>query len=232
MHVLLQKILIIIPILGLLSILAICKINESFVVASDFSKSVLGSSSSTPTTTAPRPTAPTTTAPRPRPTPSSIPYSTQLTMQIANKLGVSLRRISNLNYTGDINKRDISVSFTILDANLLESANKEQDTATVASIANKLFQDNTFTVMINGLSIPLKKINSSITSTSNSSNTSNTSNSSNSNNANVDFFNNKGLLDTVKYAKQVYDTIPLDENATRFFTLKPDSNFNLVPVLN
>lgn len=220
MHVLLQKILIIIPILGLLSILAICKINESFVVASDFSKSVLGSSSSTPTTTAPRPTAPTTTAPRPRPTPSSIPYSTQLTMQIANKLGVSLRRISNLNYTGDINKRDISVSFTILDANLLESANKEQDTATVASIANKLFQDNTFTVMINGLSIPLKKINSSITSASNSSN------------AHLDFFNNKGLLDTVKYAKQVYDTIPLDENATRFFTLKPDSNFNLVPVLN
>jgi hypothetical protein len=158
MHALLQKILIIIPILGLLSILAICKINESFVVASDFSKSVLGSSSSTPTTTAPRPTAPTTTAPRPTPTPTSIPYSTQLTMQIANKLGVSLRRISNLNYTGDINKRDISVSFTILDANLLESANKEQDTATVASIANKLFQDNTFTVMINGLSIPLKKI--------------------------------------------------------------------------
>lgn len=231
MHVLLQKILIVIPLLALLGILAMYKINESFMVANEFSRGVLGTPTPTPTPT------PTTT-----PTPTGTPYSTQLTMQIANKLGISVRRISNLTYTGDIGKRDISVSFTILDANLIESATREPDTATTATLANKLFQDNTFNVIINGLSIPLKKKNTTASDSSSSSSSSSGSSSRSGgsvskpgmvgmDSAKADFFNNKGLLDTAKYAKQVYDTVPVDENATRFFTLKPDSNFNLVPVM-
>ena len=45
------------------------------------------------------------------------------------------------------------------------------------------------------------------------------------------YFNNKGLLDSANYAQQVYREVPVDSAATRFFTLQPDSNFNLMPVL-
>lgn len=232
MHFLLFKILVLIPILTLLGILTYKKINESF--------DGMPTSETEPMTTSASLSQPQTTTP-----PELI--STQLTTGIANILGISVRRIANLNYTGDINTQTLAVSFSILDPNIIEASRNELSATVAATTANTLFTQRKFIVAINGINIMLNKINTNNTSNSiNASNASNAGNaindgiigSSSSNIGNVgnvdkaNYFNNNGLLDTIKYTKQIYDTVPVDAAATRFFTLQPDGNFNLIPVIN
>jgi hypothetical protein len=170
----------------------------------------------------------TTTAPQ-----TTIPaelISTQLTTGIASSLGVSVRRITNLNYTGDIGTQTLAVSFTVLDPNLIETSKNELAATAAANYANVLFAQGNFIVPINKINVRLTKLNQN-------SNVSNASNGSTAIGTSIpimdpaSYFNNKGLLDTANYAKQVYDTVPVDSAATRFFTLQPDSNFNLMPVM-
>jgi hypothetical protein len=223
MHSLLFKILVLIPLLALLSILTYKKINESF-----------DSSNDTTTNT----TVPTTTV-SPQTTIPAALISTQLTTGIATLLGVSLRRITNVDYSGDISTQSLAVSFTVLDPNLLESGNGELAAASIANNANNLFTQGNFIIPINGVNVRLTKANQA-------SNVNDANNANNVNDVNdvstiiglgsttmepSTYFNNKGLLDTANYAIQVYDTVPVDSAATRFFTLQPDSNFNLMPVL-
>jgi hypothetical protein len=210
MHPLLFKILVLIPLLALLGILTYKKINESFDNPDD---------SSITTTTIPV----TTTTPQTT-TPAEL-ISTQLTTGIASSLGVSVRRITNLNYSGDISTQTLAVSFTVLDPNLIETSKNELAAVAAANYANALFTQGNFIVPINKINVRLTKMNQ----TSNVSNVSNMIGTPTMDPAS--YFNNKGLLDTANYAKQVYDTVPVDSAATRFFTLQPDSNFNLMPVM-
>jgi hypothetical protein len=189
MHFLLYKILVITPIIVLLAILIYRKINESFVVNTNKEN-----------------------------TSEKDLLSTRLTTQIAGKLGISIRRIQNLIFTGDLSNNELAVSFIILDANVLESGKGEPTSTQAGNNANFLFTSNQFTVDIDSENITLTKIN-----TSNNSSSQKTSLS--------DFFNNKGLLESAKYAQKVYDTVPVDETASNFFVLQPDSNFNLRPVM-
>lgn len=151
--------------------------------------------------------------------PPQSPISTQLLNQIASKLKVSVRRIQNLTYSGDISKQILAVSFTILDPNVIEIQNGESNAQTIASNANNLFFQNQMTVQINGINILLSKINQT------SANISNTS---------VDnsiYFNNTGLQDISKYALQTYREVPNDASLTNFYNLKIDSNYKINPVL-
>lgn len=150
---------------------------------------------------------------------SDQPISTQLLDQIAMKLGISIRRIQNLAYNGDISTQILSVSFTILNPNVIELNNGEKNANTVASIANNLFANNNFTVKINNMNIRLSKMNPS---------------SKNMPSATVDnsvYFNNNGLKDIANYSNNKYIQVSNDPSLTHFYSLKMDNNFNLQPVL-
>ena len=236
MHPLLFKLLVLIPLIVLLGILTYKKINESF---DDPNDTTTGTTTKPMTTTTPQTTVP----------PALI--STQLTTGIASLLGVSVRRITNLNYFGDLSTQTLAVSFTVLDPNLIESSKNEMTAVYVANNANALFNQGNFVVPINGVNMRLTKMNQSNTQANQTNNntktlnlnpTMNTEYMSSANKINevgtstptldpASYFNNKGLLDTANYARQVYDTVPVDSAATKFFTLQPDSNFNLVPVM-
>ncbi len=213
MHPLLDKIIILIPALALLGILFYSKINESFDSSNPAFSIIRDTITNLPPQRQPTTTSPNLLTPN---TTTSQTISTQLTSQIASKLGISLRRIQSLEFTGDLANRTLAVTFTILDSNIIETSKGEPTAPVIASNANTLFANNQFTVEINGNIIILTKMNSS-TSTAK---------------MNPTDFNNKGLLDSAAYAHKVYNAVPVDEAATRFFVLKPDSNFNLVPVMS
>jgi len=147
--------------------------------------------------------------------------SEQLTKEIAVKLGISVRRIKNITYTGDMNQNRLNVSFTIIDPNIIEINNGEPNTLTAASNANELFYQNLFTVNINGNNIMLYKINQ----------TSRDSNENISSKSLEKYFNNTGLLDILDYADQKYKIVSNDSSMTRFYKLELDSNYNIKPVL-
>ncbi len=226
MHSLLFKILVLIPLLALLGILTYKKINESFDILDSTSMNT---------------TIPATTTSSPQTTIPAELISTQLTTGIAKVLGISVRRITNLNYTGDINTQSLAVSFTVLDPNLIETSKNELAAINVANNANNIFIQGKFIVPINGVNVRLTKINQpSINQPSNNQPGINQSGinqfgneiGTSSPTINPDtYFNNKGLLDTAKYAQQVFAEVPIDSAATRFFVLQPDNNFNLMPVM-
>jgi len=211
MHPILFKILVLIPLLALLGILTYKKINESFDSSDDSITTTIPLSTITPQTT----------------TPAAL-ISTQLTTGIATVLGVSVRRITNLNYSGDISTQTLAVSFTVLDPNLIETSKNELAAVAAANNANTMFTQGNFIVPINGINVRLTKMNQN----SNGSNTSDSIGNSTPTLDPASYFNNKGMLDTAKYARQVYAEVPIDSAATRFFTLQPDINFNLMPVMH
>ena len=146
------------------------------------------------------------------------PISIQLLDQIAMKLGISVRRIQNLAYNGDISTQLLSVSFTILNPNVIELNNGEKNAQTIAGIAHNLFINNTFFVKINNMNIRLSKIKSKSSNPS----------------AKVDnsiYFNNTGLQDISNYSNNKYIQVPNDPSLTKFYSLQMDNNFNLKPVL-
>lgn len=151
--------------------------------------------------------------------------STQLLAEIALTLGISVRRIQNLVYTGDLQSRTLAIGFTILDANVIEMANGEPNSLTVANNVMNLFNTNNFIVTINGIKIRLTR----------ASNTSAESGSTNLPNQSLDkyasYFNNKGLLDLSKHAKDRYTKVNTHDSLTKFFTLGIDNNYNIKPVL-
>ena len=151
---------------------------------------------------------------------SSQPISTQLLNQIATKLRVSVRRIQNIMYNGDLSNQLLAVSFTILDPNVIEIQNGEPNAQTTASNANNLFIQNKFIVQVNGVNIMLSKINKT--------------NANSIPNVTIDnsmYFNNTGLQDISNYAQQKYRAVPNDESLTHFYNLKIDSNYKINPVL-
>ena len=145
------------------------------------------------------------------------PISIQLTTQIAVKLGISIRRIQNLSYSGDLSTQSLTTSFTILDPNIIENANGEPNAQTAASNANSLFDRNNFIVKINNVNVKLNK------SGQNTATRPTTDLST--------YFNNTGLLEISDYAMQKYNQVPNDSSLTRFYNLTLDKNYNVKPVL-
>jgi hypothetical protein len=150
---------------------------------------------------------------------SQQPISIQLLNQIASKLGVSVRRIQNLVFNGDLDSQLLYVSFTILDPNIIESQNGEPNSQTTATNAHNLFNKHNFIVQINGVNVKLNKINQTVPTMPNGI---------------VDnsiYFNNHGILNIANYSQQKYKMVPTDSSLTNFFNLKIDGNYNINPVL-
>jgi hypothetical protein len=154
--------------------------------------------------------------------------STQLLSEIALILGISVRRIQNLTYVGDLDSRTLAVSFTILDNNVIEMSNGEPNAQTVANNVMNLFNTNNFIVTINGVKTKLTRINTSRVNDTSSSSLPNQQLS-----RYASYFNNKGLLDISEHAKNKYNKVNTDSSLTNFFKLKIDSNNNykIEPVL-
>jgi hypothetical protein len=154
--------------------------------------------------------------------------STQLLSQIALTLGISVRRIQNLTYVGDLESRSLAVSFTILDNNVIEMSNGEPNSQTVANNIMNLFNTNNFIVTINGVKVKLTRINTSKNVNASSSNLPNQPLS-----RYASYFNNQGLLDISEHSRNKYNKVNTDSSLTNFFKLKIDSNndYKIVPVL-
>jgi hypothetical protein len=154
--------------------------------------------------------------------------STQLLSEIALILGISIRRIQNLTYVGDLDSRILAVSFTILDNNVIEMSNGEPNAQTVANNVMNLFNTNNFIVTINGVKTKLTRINTSRVNDASSNSLPNQQLS-----RYASYFNNKGLLDISEHAKNKYNKVNTDSSLTNFFKLKIDSNNNykIEPVL-
>ena len=153
--------------------------------------------------------------------------STLLQEQLALKLNISYRRLTNIKYTGNLDNKILNISFTILDTNLTEIKNGEQNTQTVVNKANNLFNTNKFIVNINGVNINLHKINNR----NNKNNTNNNVNDNNILNKGINF-NNSGLQDISTYVNNKYISAPNDKKLTQFYELKYDTKFKLNPVLS
>jgi len=154
--------------------------------------------------------------------------STQLLSEIALILSISVRRIQNLNYVGDLDSRTLAVSFTILDNNVIEMSNGEPNAQTVANNVMNLFNTNNFIVTINGVKTNLTRIN-----TSRVNDTSRSSLPNQQLSRYASYFNNKGLLDISEHAKNKYDRVNTDSSLTNFFKLKinTNNNYKIEPVL-
>jgi hypothetical protein len=140
--------------------------------------------------------------------------STKLISEISRVLGISSRRITNIEYTGDITKNALQVSFVILEPNLVEYTNKEMNATDAATQSIALMSSNSFTVNIDGYSVSLSSYNTSTDTV-----------------PIVNYFNNNGLKDIAEYSYDKYVSVPNDASLTYFYKLNIDSNYNIKPVL-
>lgn len=147
-------------------------------------------------------------------TPVSPLISSQLISAIANVVGVSPRRISNLIFNGDISKKQLNVSFIILEANLSELSKNEMKAVDVTNFSNGLFDSGNFIITINDQSVLLNKIqpNNTPETTKN-------------------FFNNTSLITIANYANNKYISVPNDASYTNFYKLNIDNKYNIKPNL-
>jgi hypothetical protein len=145
---------------------------------------------------------------------NQIAISTKLTSEISRVLGISPRRITNIEYTGDITKNALQVSFLILEPSLAEYNNKEINATDAATQSIALMSSNSFTVNIDGYNVVLSSYDNPTEQTSV-----------------VNYFNNNGLKDIAKYSYDKYISVPNDASLTSFYKLNIDSNYNITPVL-
>ena len=146
------------------------------------------------------------------PIPTIDLISSQLTKEIGRVLHISPRRISNLTFTGDITKRQLTVSFTILERNLIESANDEINANDAITLYTYLFSTGNFIVSINNQNVVLNE-NTATTPTNKGM-----------------YFDNIGLKTISKYidGKYIYP-VPTDSSLVNFYKLNIDENYNVRP---
>lgn len=135
--------------------------------------------------------------------------SFQLISEIARVLNISQNRITNLVYNGDISQGQLYVAFIIKEPNTLST---EKTATQSAVLANDLMINGNFNVMINGNNVVIFKIANSAQNRNN-------------------FFDNSFLKTISDYSLNKYNSTPNDASLTRFFTLKFDDNYNIVPTL-
>lgn len=143
--------------------------------------------------------------------------STQLSSEISRVLSISVRRIFNLTFYGDISLSQLQVSFTILEPNLTEMSNKEINATDAAQKSNNLFAANNFIVFVNGNRIIISKLNKTPTPSTTSLGV---------------FFNNTSLNDIANYSQNKYTSMPNDTSLTNFYKLDIDNNYNIAPKIN
>lgn len=164
----------------------------------------------------------------------------ELIQGIADKLLISSRRIINFNYTGDISKNQLSVSFGIDGRNALEV--DEPTNSELLETINYLFDTNTFAVIYQDKIINLSS-NSQVNFDSRNNNQLGNNNSKNNNQSgnNVkpreDFeqyycnvnnkFDNTNLLRVKNLVDAKYRNFPYDESLTKFISVD-NSNGKLV----
>ena len=160
-------------------------------------------------------TIPETTQPiTPNTTISQTIYD-QLKTEIARLIGIEETRITNLSYTGDIQYKQLTVKFGILEVNTTQRLRNQLTKEEAYNKANELFSTSGFNVKINGDNITINKAPDFEVS----------------NKKKSDYFNNKALLDVAKYAKSVYKGVPEDEELTKYYKLSINKNLNIVPKL-
>ena len=166
------------------------------------------SDSETEQTTISQSTIPQTTIP-------TLTMSSQILLGISTTLGISQRRIANLSYIGDVSTGTLSVSFTILEPNVIEFSKKEPSASDAAKMANNLFADSLFVVNINSQNITLVKFNDTSV-----------------NNIDDNVFDNIGLKNIANYANNKYISVPNDSSLTNFYKLDFDKYFNIIPTIS
>jgi hypothetical protein len=144
---------------------------------------------------------------------SSSTISSQLNSEIARVLKVSVRRITEIKYDGDISSGSLNVLFYILEPNSKEIEKNEASAIDTAILAQQLVSTGAFKVFINGLSTILYKIPVPTINNNNS------------------YFNNTGLKEISEYANSKYTSVPNDASLTNFYKLGFDSKFNITPKL-
>jgi hypothetical protein len=145
--------------------------------------------------------------------PSTTLISSQLTSAIAYVIGVSPRRISDLVFTGDISKQQLTVYFTILEANLSELSNNEMKANDATTFSNGLFNAGNFIVKINNQSVLLNQDQTHTATTI------------------PNYFNNNSMITIANYATNKYISVPNDASYTNFYKLDIDNNYNVKPSL-
>ena len=149
-------------------------------------------------------------------TQSNLPISTQLRNEIGTLLNISPSRISNLDYEGNLIMNTLKVHFDIHDNNLDETLNNENSKMEAKNIVDNLMLTDKFIVSINNRTIILRKMLPKTETT------------------NIEksrFFDNEGLKEISKYAKNKYISVPNDESLTKFYSLGFDKDYNLEPKL-
>jgi len=158
--------------------------------------------------------------------PNDVATSYSITTQLANLLNISSRRITNLAFSKEIINGQINIFFNILEYNFLEKHTGEIDLATAQQMLQNLTAKKQIIININGNTVLVNYITDPIglnTATSESLAYS----------PNAKYFNNTKLLDIANYAKQVYDTIPNDDDTmTKFLSLGIDSDSMKVIIKN
>lgn len=151
----------------------------------------------------------------PEKTVPTLTMSSEIMLGISTTLGISQRRISNLLFSGDISTGTLSVSFTILEPNVIEFSKKEPSASDAAKMANNLFGSSSFIVNINSQNITLVKFNDTSV-----------------NNIDDNVFDNTGLKDIANYANNKYISVPNDSSLTNFYKLDFDKYFNIIPTIS
>ena len=149
-------------------------------------------------------------------TQSTLPISTQLRNEIGTLLNISPSRISNLDYEGNLIMNTLRVHFDIHDNNLDETLNNEPSKMEAKKIVDALMLTDKFIVSINNRTVILRKMIPKNEKTKIEKSR---------------FFDNQGLKEISRYAKNKYISVPNDESLTKFYTLGFDKDYNLEPKL-
>jgi hypothetical protein len=141
---------------------------------------------------------------------SQQPISVQIRSEIARILEISPLRIDKLNYEGEISSNALTVDFDVLDANIDEKVLNEISSIDASKLAVKLMNQDNFFIKINNKTVILRYLHPESP-------------------RDLSNFDNQGLKELEKYAKNKYISVPNDESLTKFYTFGHDDNYNLVP---
>ena len=141
---------------------------------------------------------------------------------IATLIGITPRRVKDLQYANKINRGQLDVSFSIDEPNFLESHTGAITTENAQKTLDNLLATNLFKITVNGTDVMLNKTASELGTSSSTKIT-----STNAKPAVARYFNNTALLNIADHAKKTYDSVPYDESVTKFFKLSIDPVYNI-----
>lgn len=142
---------------------------------------------------------------------------------IASLLGISTRRVKNLQYANTLKLGQLDISFIIDEPNFLENHTGAITTENAQKTLNNLLATHMFKIKLNGTDIMLNKLTTELGTSSSTKN----NESSNVKPAVARYFDNTALLNIADHAKKTYDSVPYDDSVTKFFKLSIDPVYNI-----